>query len=240
MTATPHILVVDDHREIRELVSRALAVEGFRVSVAADGREMRKVMADARIDLVVLDLMLPGENGLSLCRRLRADSNIPVIMLTAKGEEVDRVIGLEMGADDYLPKPFGSRELVARIRAVLRRAREAPEASEPGHKPKRFRFDRWTLDIDSRELARDDGVGVSLSTGEYDLLLALVERPQRVLSREQLLDLSRGRSATAFDRSVDTQVSRLRKKIERDPGEPKIIKTVWGGGYMFTSAVTRE
>lgn len=240
MTSTPHILVVDDHREIRELVSRALAKEGFRVSVAADGREMRKVMADARIDLVVLDLMLPGEDGLSLCRRLRADSNIPVIMLTAKGEEVDRVIGLEMGADDYLPKPFGSRELVARIRAVLRRAREPPEAAEPRHKPSRFRFDRWTLDTDTRELLRDDGVGVPLSTGEYDLLLALVERPRRVLSREQLLDLSRGRSAVAFDRSVDTQVSRLRKKIERDPGEPKIIKTVWGGGYMLTPAVTQE
>jgi two-component system OmpR family response regulator len=241
MTATPHILVVDDHREIRELVSRALAREGFRVSVAADGREMRKVMADAGIDLVVLDLMLPGEDGLSLCRRLRADSSIPVIMLTAKGEEVDRVIGLEMGADDYLPKPFGSRELVARIRAVLRRrVRETAEAAEPGHKPRRFRFDRWTLDTDTRELLRDDGIGVPLSTGEYDLLIVLVERPQRVLSREQLLDLSRGRSATAFDRSVDTQVSRLRKKIERDPGEPRIIKTVWGGGYMFTPEVIRE
>jgi two-component system OmpR family response regulator len=241
MTATPHILVVDDHREIRELVSRALVREGFRVSLAADGREMRKVMADAGIDLVVLDLMLPGEDGLSLCRRLRTDSNIPVIMLTAKGEEVDRVIGLEMGADDYLPKPFGSRELVARIRAVLRRrARETVDAAEPGHKPRRFRFDRWTLDTDTRELLRDDGIGVPLSTGEYDLLLALVERPQRVLSREQLLDLSRGRSATAFDRSVDTQVSRLRKKIERDPGDPRIIKTVWGGGYMLTPEVIRE
>jgi two-component system OmpR family response regulator len=240
MTATPHILVVDDHREIRELVSRALAREGFRVSVAADGREMRKVMADAGIDLVVLDLMLPGEDGLSLCRRLRTDSNIPVIMLTAKGEEVDRVIGLEMGADDYLPKPFGSRELVARIKAVLRRARETPKVPESGHKPRRFRFDRWTLDTDTRELLRDDGIGVPLSTGEYDLLIVLVERPQRVLSREQLLDLSRGRSATAFDRSVDTQVSRLRKKIERDPGEPRIIKTVWGGGYMLTPEVIRE
>jgi two-component system OmpR family response regulator len=241
MTATPHILVVDDHREIRELVSRALAREGFRVSVAADGREMRKVMADAGIDLVVLDLMLPGEDGLSLCRRLRTDSNIPVIMLTAKGEEVDRVIGLEMGADDYLPKPFGSRELIARIRAVLRRhARETTDAAEPRHKPRRFRFDRWTLDTDTRELLRDDGIGVPLSTGEYDLLLALVERPQRVLSRERLLDLSRGRSATAFDRSVDTQVSRLRKKIERDPGDPRIIKTVWGGGYMLTPEVIRE
>jgi two-component system OmpR family response regulator len=161
-------------------------------------------------------------------------------MLTAKGEEVDRVIGLEMGADDYLPKPFGSRELVARIKAVLRRARETPKVPESGHKPRRFRFDRWTLDTDTRELLRDDGIGVPLSTGEYDLLIVLVERPQRVLSREQLLDLSRGRSATAFDRSVDTQVSRLRKKIERDPGEPRIIKTVWGGGYMLTPEVIRE
>ena len=240
MTATPHILVVDDHRELRELVSRALVREGFRVSLAADGREMRKAMADARIDLVVLDLMLPGEDGLALCRRLRATSSVPVIMLTAKGEEVDRVIGLEMGADDYLAKPFGSRELVARIRAVLRRTREPPEDAAPGRKPTRFRFDRWTLDCDTRELRSDDGVGVPLSTGEYDLLLALVERPQRVLSREQLLDLSRGRSAVAFDRSVDTQVSRLRKKIERDPGAPRIVKTVWGGGYMLAPAVTRE
>jgi two-component system OmpR family response regulator len=239
MTIAPHILVVDDHREIRELVSRALAKEGFRVSVATDGKAMRKVLADSRIDLILLDLMLPGEDGLALCRSLRAQSNIPIIMLTAKGEEVDRVIGLEMGADDYLAKPFGSRELIARIKAVLRRSRIEPAAEHP-HKPKRFRFDRWLLNTEARELLRNDGVTVPLSAGEYDLLLALVERPQRVLSRDQLLDLARGRSAVGLDRSIDTQVSRLRKKIEKDPGDPKIVQTVWGGGYLFAADVSQE
>ena len=240
MPGAPHILIVDDHREIRDLVSRALSKEGFRVSTAADGKSMRKVLADGRIDLILLDLMLPGEDGLSLCRALRAESDIPIIMLTAKGDEVDRVIGLEMGADDYLPKPFGSRELVARIKAVLRRGRETVAAADRRHRPARYRFDRWTLDTAARELVRDDGVAVPLSTGEYDLLIALVERPQRVLSRDQLLDLARGRSAVGLDRSIDTQVSRLRKKLELDPGDPRIIRTVWGGGYMFTPAVAQE
>ena len=240
MTPSPHILVVDDHREIRDLVSRALTKDGFRVSTAADGRAMRKALADSRIDLILLDLMLPGEDGLSLCRAVRADSNIPIIMLTAKGEEVDRVIGLEMGADDYLPKPFGSRELIARIRAVLRRSGDKEPAASADQRPKRYRFDRWQLDTGARELLGDDGVAVPLSTGEYDLLIVLVERPQRVLNRDQLLDLARGRAANALDRSIDTQVSRLRKKLERDPNDPKLIKTVWGGGYMFTPEVTSE
>jgi two-component system OmpR family response regulator len=240
MSSTPHILIVDDHREIRELVSRALAKEGFRVSAAADGRAMRQVLADSRIDLILLDLMLPGEDGLSLCRSLRARSSIPIIMLTAKGDEVDRVIGLEMGADDYLPKPFGSRELVARIRAVLRRSQETGPASGPIERPKHYRFGPWRLDTDRRELVRDDATVVPLSTGECDLLVVLVERPQRVLSREQLLDLARGRTATTLDRSIDTQVSRLRRKLEADPANPSMIKTVWGGGYMFTQAVSQE
>ena len=240
MKIAPHILIVDDHREIRELVSRALTKEGFRVSTAADGQAMRKILSDSRIDLILLDLMLPSEDGLSLCRALRAKSNIPIIMLTAKGEEVDRVIGLEMGADDYLPKPFGSRELIARIKAVLRRSRETISKETSEQRPKSYQFDRWALDTGSRALLRDDGVSVPLSTGEYDLLIALVERPQRVLNRDQLLDLARGRSAAGLDRSIDTQVSRLRKKLERDPSDPKIIKTVWGGGYMFTPAVTRQ
>jgi two-component system OmpR family response regulator len=239
MSNGPHILIVDDHREIRDLVSRALSKEGFRVSVAADGRAMRKTLADSRIDLILLDLMLPGEDGLSLCRSLRAESHIPIIMLTAKGDEVDRVIGLEMGADDYLPKPFGSRELIARIRAVLRRSQEPPSA-KLGTRPKRYHFDRWQLDMGTRELLREDGVTLPLSTGEFDLLIVLVERPQRVLSRDQLLDLARGRAANAVDRSIDTQVSRLRRKLEQDPSDPKIIKTVWGGGYMFPAAVTQE
>lgn len=239
MNSGPHILIVDDHREIRDLVSRALGKDGFRVSTAADGKAMRRVLADAHIDLILLDLMLPGEDGLSLCRSLRADSDIPIIMLTAKGDEIDRVIGLEMGADDYLPKPFGGRELIARIRAVLRRNRAREPAAERDQ-PKRYLFDRWTFDVDRRELLAGDGVAVPLSTGEFDLLLALVEHPQRTLSRDQLLDLARHRAANTFDRSMDTQVSRLRKKIERDPGEPKLIKTVWGGGYIFTPDVSRE
>ncbi len=240
MQGAPHILIVDDHREIRDLVSRALTKEGFRVATATDGRAMRKILADSRIDLVLLDLMLPGEDGLSLCRALRTESNIPVIMLTAKGEEVDRVIGLEMGADDYLPKPFGSRELIARIKAVLRRSQEPVARASTERRAKRYCFDRWALDTGARELLREDGVTVPLSTGEYDLLVALVERPQRVLNRDQLLDLARGRTAAGIDRSIDTQVSRLRKKLEVDPADPKIIKTVWGGGYMFTPAVDHE
>ena len=238
MPTAPHVLIVDDHREIRELVSRSLAKEGFRVSTAADGRAMRQVLADSRVDLILLDLMLPGEDGLSLCRSLRSQSNIPIIMLTAKGDEVDRVIGLEMGADDYLPKPFGSRELVARIRAVLRRSRENTAGRHPAEGPKHYHFDRWRLDTGRRELIRDDGTVVPLSTGEFDLLLVFVERPQRVLSRDQLLDLARGRAATPLDRSIDTQVSRLRRKLEDDAGDPKVIKTVWGGGYMFTPSVS--
>jgi two-component system OmpR family response regulator len=240
MTDGPHILVVDDHRDIRDLVSRALTKDGFRVSTAADGRAMRKVLADSRIDLILLDLMLPGEDGLSLCRAVRTESKLPIIMLTAKGDEVDRVIGLEMGADDYLSKPFGSRELIARIKAVLRRSQDNAAAAPAAPRPQRYRFDRWVLDTGARDLVRDDGVTIPLSTGEYDLLMALVERPQRVLNRDQLLDLARGRAANALDRSIDTQVSRLRKKLERDPGDPKIIKTVWGGGYTFTPAVSAE
>lgn len=238
MQSAPHILIVDDHRELRDLVSRVLTKEGFRVSAAAGGRAMRQVLADSRIDLILLDLMLPGEDGLSLCRTLRAESNIPIIMLTAKGDELDRVIGLEMGADDYLPKPFGSRELIARIRAVLRRTTDNASTAKPATRPKQYQFDRWRLDTGARELIRDDGTTLPLSTGEYDLLIVFVERPQRVLSRDQLLDLARGRAAGSFDRSIDTQVSRLRRKLELDPSEPKIIKTVWGGGYMFAPAVS--
>jgi two-component system OmpR family response regulator len=237
MNTAPHILIVDDHQEIRDLVNRLLTREGFRTSQAVDGRAMRKVLADSRIDLILLDLMLPGEDGLSLCRSIRAESDVPIIMLTAKGEEIDRVIGLEMGADDYLAKPFGGRELLARIRAVLRRG-PARVRCDTGPATRQYRFDRFVLETDSRDLLRDDGVMVPLSTGEFDLLLVFVERPKRVLNREQLLDLARGRSAVAFDRAIDTQVSRLRRKLERDPADPRLIKTIWGGGYMFTPDVT--
>lgn len=240
MTTSPHILIVDDHREIRDLVSRALTKEGFRVSTAADGKAMRKVLADGRIDLILLDLMLPGESGLTLCREVRSTSQVPIIMVTAKGEEVDRVIGLELGADDYIPKPFGTRELIARINAVLRRARGETRDTHNVAKAKRYAFDRWVLNVEARELVGADGVAVPLSTGEFDLLMAMVARPQRVLSRDVLLDLARGRSASAFDRSVDTQVSRLRKKLEADPADPRIIQTVWGGGYLFAPEVSEQ
>jgi len=235
MNTTPHILVVDDHREIRELVSKFLTKQGYRVTTASDGQMMRKALGEGRFDLIVLDLMLPGEDGLSLCRRLRAESDIPVIMLTAMGEETDRIIGLEMGADDYLAKPFNPRELLARIKAVLRRAQGLPRKVQS--ETKAVRFADWTLDMTRRELRRPDGVVVPLSKGEYTLLQAFVEHPQRVLSRDQLLDLARGRSANVFDRSIDTQVSRLRRKIEPDPANPEYVKTVWGDGYMFTPTV---
>lgn len=239
MDTGPHILVVDDNREIRDLLGRFLVKHGFRVTTAADGREMTRKLEAARIDLIVLDLMLPGEDGLSLCRRLRSESAIPIVMLTAVGEETDRIVGLEMGADDYVPKPFNPRELMARIKAVLRRTQAAAEAPAEEHGAV-YGFAGWRFDSQRRELQGPDGVAVPLSSGEFDLLLALVQRPGRVLNRDQLLDLARGRAAAAFDRSIDTQISRLRRKIEEDQKEPKIIKTVWGEGYVFTPQVSRE
>lgn len=239
MDRTPHLLVVDDDREIRTLLSQFLTRHGFRVTGAKDGVEMMRTLDSARVDLIVLDLMMPGEDGLSLCRRLRAaaeTAQTPVIMLTAMGEETDRIVGLEMGADDYLAKPFSPRELLARVKAVLRRASGPPASG--GAAGKTLGFEGWTLDLAKRELRSPDGVLVQLSAGEYDLLVAFVEHPQRVLTRDQLLDLARGRSAVPFDRSIDVQVSRLRRKIEPDPADPTMIKTVRGGGYLFTPAVT--
>lgn len=241
---TPHILIVDDDREIRDLLGRFLVKHGYRVSAAVDGREMWKALDDRAIDLIVLDVMLPGDDGLALCRQLRADSTLPIIMLTAMGEEVDRIVGLEMGADDYLAKPFNPRELLARIKAVLRRtASLAPVAAENGGAGggggRLLVFEGWTMRLDQRVLISPDGVLVPLSTGEFDLLMAFASHPQRVLSRDQLLDLARGRDAQPFDRSIDVQVSRLRRKIEADPGDPALIKTVRGGGYLFTPKVER-
>ena len=233
-----HILVVDDHIEIRDLVSRALLKDGFRVSSAADGNATRQALVNNEIDLIVLDLMMPGDDGLTLCREVRSRSDIPIIMLTARSDEIDKVVGLELGADDYLGKPFGSRELVARIRAVLRRKTPGGQ-QEPAPQPRIYAFERWKLDVDARELIGDDGVSVALSTGEYDLLMAFAEHPRRVLNRDQLLDLARGRQANLFDRSIDTQVSRLRRKLELNQADPRIIKTVWGGGYLFAADVTR-
>ncbi|MDO2436437.1 response regulator [Aeromonas veronii] len=233
-----HILVVDDHSEIRDLLKRFLEQHGLRVSCARDGKEMKRLLEEREFDLLVLDLMMPGEDGLTLCRELRVKSNLPIIMLTAMGEETDRIIGLEMGADDYLAKPFNPRELLARIKAVMRRTQtDTQPAAETLTRD--LRFDRWLLDVNRRELVDEDGVGLSLSTAEFDLLKAFLERPQRVLSRDQLLDLARGREAVAFDRAIDTLVSRLRRKLERDPKNPELIKTIWGGGYMFSADVTQ-
>ncbi|ATY75917.1 MULTISPECIES: response regulator [Aeromonas] len=233
-----HILVVDDHSEIRDLLKRFLEQHGLRVSCARDGKEMKRLLEEREFDLLVLDLMMPGEDGLTLCRELRVKSNLPIIMLTAMGEETDRIIGLEMGADDYLAKPFNPRELLARIKAVMRRT-QADNQPAAETLTRDLRFDRWLLDVNRRELVDEDGVGLSLSTAEFDLLKVFLERPQRVLSRDQLLDLARGREAVAFDRAIDTLVSRLRRKLERDPKNPELIKTIWGGGYMFSADVTQ-
>lgn len=234
---SPHILVVDDHSEIRDLLKRFLEQHGMRVSCARDGKEMKRLLDEREFDLLVLDLMMPGEDGLTLCRELRVKSRLPIIMLTAMGEETDRIIGLEMGADDYLSKPFNPRELLARIKAVMRRT-QAESLPVPETLTRDLRFDRWLLDVNRRELVDEEGVGMSLSTAEFDLLKVFLERPQRVLSRDQLLDLARGREAVAFDRAIDTLVSRLRRKLERDPKNPELIKTIWGGGYMFSADVT--
>ena len=234
---SPHILVVDDHREIRELVAQYLKRHGLRVSVAADVAAARRLMRTHAFDLVVLDIMMPGEDGLAYCRYLRDNADVPVILLTALAEETDRVVGLEIGADDYLTKPFNPRELLARIKAVLRRTRAMPPSREPDAGGT-LAFDRWVLHIDRRELADEAGVAVALSTGEFLLLSALLARPNMVLTRDQLLDLTKGRAAAAFDRSIDNQVSRLRRKIEVNPKDPKIIQTVWGGGYKLAAKVT--
>lgn len=205
------------------------------MSAASDGEELDEVLATSRVDLIVLDIMLPGEDGLSICRRLQHEQRIPVILLTARSEEVDRIVGLELGADDYLGKPFNPREILARIKSVLRRAQMLPPRQKRVHG--RAQFDRWTFDYAHKELIRSDGVAVRLSTGEHLLLAALIEHAGIVLTRDQLLDLTRGRDAQLFDRSIDMQVSRLRKKLERDSGRPAIIVTDWGGGYMFAAKV---
>lgn len=238
MTENPHILVVDDHRDIRELLGKYLIQHGFRVTLAEDAATARRAIKTAAIDLVVLDIMMPGEDGLSLCRHLRENSGVPVIFLTAMGEDTDRVVGLEIGADDYMTKPFNPRELTARIKAVLRRSQSLPYDRAPLAADV-VRFADWTLQMGRRELEGADGVAIPLSTAEFQLLQAFLTHPKMVLSRDQLLDLTQGREADVFDRSIDNQVSRLRRKIEPDPKKPTLIKTVWGGGYMFTPNVER-
>jgi len=245
MEAVPHITVVDDHQEIRELLVRYLGQHGYTVSAAASAAEFRARLDRGEIpDLVVLDIMMPGEDGLSLCRHLRATTALPVIFLTAMAEDTERIVGLEIGADDYLVKPFNPRELLARIRAVLRRVggMEDPSAGTPARnaKPERLRFADKLFDLARHEVSGGDGVAIPLSTAEYRLLCVFLEHPGEVLSRDALLDLTSGREADVWDRSIDNQVSRLRRKIEEDPKNPVLIKTYWGDGYCFTGKVTSE
>ncbi len=237
--ASPHILVVDDHRDIRDLVAKYLNKHGYRVSTAEGGAAMHRILKASAVDLIVLDIMMPGDDGLSLCRQLRATTDLPIILLTAMAEDTDRVIGLEMGADDYLTKPFNPRELLARIKAVLRRADSLPRRASQVPAG-RLRFDRWIFDAQARELVDADGLAIPLSSTEFQLLTAFTQHPKMVLSRDQLLDLTQSRAAKVFDRSIDNQVSRLRRKIEVDPKNPTIIKTVWGGGYLFAADVRRD
>lgn len=230
------ILVVDDDDELRQLLQTYLGEQGYAVQTVPDGAAMRALMSTQSFDLVILDVMLPGEDGLSLCRELRARSRIPILMLTARGDELDRIIGLEMGADDYLPKPFHPRELLARLRSILRRVQDAS-----GEGPAReLHFAGWTLDLGARHLLGADGVAVPLSSGEFRLLQALAENATRVLSRDRLMDVLSGREAGPFDRSVDVMISRLRRRLGDDGREPEIIKTVRNEGYLFAAKVERR
>lgn len=228
------ILIVEDDREIRSLLADFLKREGYVPICAEDGAAMDRALTAQRPDLVVLDIMLPGEDGLSICRRLRARGDLPILMLTAKSDDIDRIVGLELGADDYLPKPFNPRELLARIRAVLRRADRPAATATPS---RRVTFDRFIADLDARSLAFD-GTTIDLTAAEFELLACFLERPKRVLSRDQLLDWTRGRSADPFDRTIDVSISRLRRKLSgADEQAALIIKTVRNGGYLFTSDV---
>ncbi|WP_413459622.1 response regulator [Herbaspirillum huttiense] len=239
MDTNTHILIVDDDRDIRTLLAEYLDSNGLRTLTATNGSEMRRVLEESRVDLIVLDLTLPGEDGLTLCRNLRATSSVPVIMLTARGEPLDRILGLEMGADDYLAKPFEPRELFARIRSVLRRTQALPpNMAQPDVAT--MRFAGWTLDLTARHLVNKDGVVVALSGAEFRLLKVFLDHPNRVLNRDQLLELTQGRESDPFDRSVDIQISRLRQKLGDDARTPTIIKTVRNEGYVLATTVTAE
>jgi two-component system OmpR family response regulator len=236
-----HIAVVDDHRDIREPLSLYFEKQGFRVSKAANGAELNKILKVSSIDLVILDILMPGESGLTICRRIRETKDIPIILLTAISDQTDKIVGLEMGADDYITKPFDPRELLARVTGVLRRTNSLPKQFtelESGT----FVFGNWLLNIDQQTLRRNDDAKreqISLSTADYKLLMTFLTYPKIVLSRDQLLDIVSNRESTAYDRSVDNQISRLRKKIETDPQEPELIKTVWGGGYKLAVDVIK-
>jgi two-component system OmpR family response regulator len=233
MPAPATILIVEDDPEIRQLVGNLMRTEGFSVEAAEDARQMDEILSRRRPDLVVLDLMLPGEDGLSVCRRLRAHDNLPILMLTAKSDEIDRVVGLEMGADDYLVKPFGPRELLARVRAVLRRG----SSPLPVTQKRRFSFGNFAIDLDAREVVDDGNRLIALTAAEFDLLACFIQHPRRVLTREQILSWTRGRMADPFDRTVDMLISRLRRKLDAASPATKLITTVRNGGYLFTAHV---
>ena len=239
METSAHILIVDDDREISALLAEYLEKNGYKSSTADDGKAMWKAFDESRIDLIVLDLNLPGDDGLTLCRNLRARSSIPVVMLTARGEPVDRILGLEMGADDYLPKPFEPRELLARIRSVLRRTQALPPSMQ-ATEAQQVHFAGWTMDYTARHLVNPEGTVVALSGAEFRLLKIFLDHANRVLSRDHLLNLTQGRDADPFDRSIDLQISRLRQKLGDDARSPQIIKTVRNEGYVLATQVARE
>ena len=240
METISNILIVDDDHEIRTLLADYLGANGYHAFTAQDGITMEKMLEQERVDLIVLDLNMPGEDGLTLCRRLRTRSNIPVIMLTARSEPIDRILGLEMGADDYLPKPFEPRELLARIRSVLRRSHAKTDAAADSSLQQQMRFAGWMLDLTARHLIAPDGLAIMLSGAEFRLLKVFLEHPNRVLNRDQLLNFTHGRDADPFDRSIDIQISRLRQKLNEDARSPQIIKTVRNGGYVLAVPVTAE
>ena len=233
MQKTPQILVVDDDPDLRELLGRYLSAQGFEVAAVEDGAAMDTFLATHSTDLIILDLMLPGEDGLSIAKRLRSDGDTPIIMLSARGEEVDRIVGLEVGADDYLSKPFNPRELLARIRAVLRRPTATSQSKSATSQEQAFRFGPFRLNPVTQELTCDEEK-VSLTSGEFALLKIFVEHPNRVLSRDTLVDMLKGYERSPYDRSIDVRVTRLRRKIESDPASPVYIHTVWGEGYRFS------
>ena len=237
-----HILVVDDDRGIRDLLGKFLRQHGYQISLAKDGVEMKMHLESDVVDLIILDVMMPGEDGMSLCRSIRQKSDTPIVMLTAVSEDVERILGLELGADDYISKPFNPRELLARIRAILRRSNSSASGSFEDDNSQHlvYHFDGWSLNLTARRLVSPEKLEVTLSSGEFDLLVAFLRAPQQVLSRDTLLDLTKNRPATPFDRSIDIQISRLRHKIEPDQKRPRIIKTVRGGGYVLSVPVTKE
>ncbi len=240
MEKNDHVLVVDDDAQIRDLLAQFLLKHNYKVSTACNGREMEQELKRQKVDLLILDVMLPGKTGTQLCQEVRQKSDIPILMLTAMNDDVDRILGLEMGADDYIAKPFNPRELLARMRAVLRRTSGRGQVSvTPVAKPPKYRFDHWVLDSARRHLSDSQGMQIVLSSGEYNLLVAFLQRPQQVLSRDLLLDVTKNREAGPFDRSIDIQISRLRHKIEKKPKSPELIKTVRGGGYVLATDVVK-